>query len=165
MKVLQYQNGAKMLQRECTTIEFFNRFGEATLAKAMTGKEAASFLVREDGPIRIGVSACLLGEEVRFDGGHKRADFLVLVPSCRLSRRSVSRGTPSPSSTSGQTGTHSKYGPRTLGRPDLGDEAVRRATGGGARGRGALRLRAQEQFPELRDGARAGVRCGRGSEA
>ncbi len=30
-----------------------------------------------DAPIRIGVSACLLGREVRFDGGHKRSDFLV----------------------------------------------------------------------------------------
>jgi uncharacterized protein YbgA (DUF1722 family)/uncharacterized protein YbbK (DUF523 family) len=29
------------------------------------------------GPIRIGVSACLLGQEVRFDGGHKRNSFLV----------------------------------------------------------------------------------------
>lgn len=28
-------------------------------------------------PIRIGVSACLLGEQVRFDGGHKRDGFLV----------------------------------------------------------------------------------------
>ncbi len=28
-------------------------------------------------PIRIGISACLLGQEVRFDGGHKRSDFLV----------------------------------------------------------------------------------------
>jgi uncharacterized protein YbgA (DUF1722 family)/uncharacterized protein YbbK (DUF523 family) len=28
------------------------------------------------GPLRIGVSACLLGQEVRFDGGHKRNDFL-----------------------------------------------------------------------------------------
>src|ERR1019366_9610855 len=28
-------------------------------------------------PIRIGVSSCLLGEQVRFDGGHKRSDFLV----------------------------------------------------------------------------------------
>ena len=28
-------------------------------------------------PIRIGVSACLLGEKVRFDGGHKRDPFLV----------------------------------------------------------------------------------------
>ena len=29
--------------------------------------------------IRIGVSACLLGEEVRFDGGHKRDQFLTTV--------------------------------------------------------------------------------------
>jgi uncharacterized protein YbbK (DUF523 family) len=26
--------------------------------------------------IRIGISACLLGQEVRFDGGHKRDPFL-----------------------------------------------------------------------------------------
>jgi uncharacterized protein YbgA (DUF1722 family)/uncharacterized protein YbbK (DUF523 family) len=31
------------------------------------------------GPIRIGISACLLGEEVRFDGGHKRNAFLIEV--------------------------------------------------------------------------------------
>jgi uncharacterized protein YbgA (DUF1722 family)/uncharacterized protein YbbK (DUF523 family) len=30
-----------------------------------------------DEPIRIGVSSCLLGAKVRFDGGHKRSDFLV----------------------------------------------------------------------------------------
>src|SRR5688500_11490596 len=30
-------------------------------------------------PIRIGISACLLGEEVRFDGGHKRVPFLTDV--------------------------------------------------------------------------------------
>jgi 2-thiouracil desulfurase len=30
-----------------------------------------------DGPIKIGVSYCLLGAEVRFDSGHKRSDFLV----------------------------------------------------------------------------------------
>src|SRR5574338_36766 len=28
-------------------------------------------------PIRVGISACLLGDEVRFDGGHKRDGFLV----------------------------------------------------------------------------------------
>ncbi len=28
-------------------------------------------------PIRLGISSCLLGDEVRFDGGHKRDDFLV----------------------------------------------------------------------------------------
>ena len=31
----------------------------------------------DDSPPRVGVSACLLGREVRHDGGHKRADFLV----------------------------------------------------------------------------------------
>jgi uncharacterized protein YbbK (DUF523 family) len=30
-------------------------------------------------PIRIGISACLLGESVRFDGGHKRDAFLTDV--------------------------------------------------------------------------------------
>jgi uncharacterized protein YbgA (DUF1722 family)/uncharacterized protein YbbK (DUF523 family) len=29
------------------------------------------------GPVRVGVSSCLLGESVRFDGGHKRDAFLV----------------------------------------------------------------------------------------
>ena len=28
-------------------------------------------------PIRIGISVCLLGQEVRFDGGHKRDPFLI----------------------------------------------------------------------------------------
>ena len=27
--------------------------------------------------IRVGISACLLGEQVRYDGGHKRAQFLI----------------------------------------------------------------------------------------
>ncbi len=31
------------------------------------------------GPIRVGISACLLGETVRFDGGHKRNSFLTEV--------------------------------------------------------------------------------------
>jgi hypothetical protein len=30
-----------------------------------------------DTPIRIGISACLLGEKVRFDAGHKRDAFIV----------------------------------------------------------------------------------------
>lgn len=44
----------------------------------------------EPGEIRVGVSACLLGQEVRYDGGHKRdrfvvdslARFVTLVPVC-----------------------------------------------------------------------------------
>ena len=31
----------------------------------------------DQGPIRIGISSCLLGQHVRFDGGHKRDPFLV----------------------------------------------------------------------------------------
>jgi uncharacterized protein YbgA (DUF1722 family)/uncharacterized protein YbbK (DUF523 family) len=34
-------------------------------------------LYASEEPIRIGVSSCLLGAKVRFDGGHKRSDFLV----------------------------------------------------------------------------------------
>ncbi len=33
-------------------------------------------LWRDDAPLRVGISSCLLGEEVRFDGGHKRDRFL-----------------------------------------------------------------------------------------
>jgi len=32
-----------------------------------------------DAPLRIGISACLLGDEVRYDGGHKRDAFLTGV--------------------------------------------------------------------------------------
>jgi len=41
---------------------------------AATSNEGAEVAVR---PLRIGVSACLLGREVRFDGQHKRDGFLV----------------------------------------------------------------------------------------
>ena len=33
-------------------------------------------LWRDDAPLRIGISSCLLGEEVRWDGGHKRDRFI-----------------------------------------------------------------------------------------
>ncbi|MHC4709115.1 MAG: 2-thiouracil desulfurase family protein, partial [Planctomycetota bacterium] len=47
------------------------------------GKAASSTqLWRVDAPLRVGISSCLLGEEVRWDGGHKRDRFLtdVLAP-------------------------------------------------------------------------------------
>ncbi len=31
----------------------------------------------DDPAVRLGVSACLLGEEVRYVGGHKRVEFLL----------------------------------------------------------------------------------------
>jgi uncharacterized protein YbgA (DUF1722 family)/uncharacterized protein YbbK (DUF523 family) len=41
------------------------------------GPETKAIWESEDDEIRIGISSCLLGEEVRFDGGHKRDPFLV----------------------------------------------------------------------------------------
>jgi len=38
---------------------------------------ALAQLENADEPIRIGVSSCLLGHQVRYDGGHKRDAFLV----------------------------------------------------------------------------------------
>lgn len=35
--------------------------------------------IRGEGPVRIGVSSCLLGHEVRYDGGHKRSRFVADV--------------------------------------------------------------------------------------
>jgi uncharacterized protein YbbK (DUF523 family) len=35
-------------------------------------------------PVRIGISACLLGDEVRYDGGHKRDEFLADVLGPRV---------------------------------------------------------------------------------
>ena len=43
----------------------------------MEESKFARSLYAADDPIRIGVSSCLLGAQVRFDGGHKRSDFLV----------------------------------------------------------------------------------------
>ena len=55
-----------------------------TPARRIDGGKAVSSseLWRVDAPLRIGISSCLLGEEVRWDGGHKRDRFLtdVLAP-------------------------------------------------------------------------------------
>jgi uncharacterized protein YbgA (DUF1722 family)/uncharacterized protein YbbK (DUF523 family) len=42
----------------------------------MTAAESDATDARPERPIRLGISACLLGEQVRFDGGHKRDAFL-----------------------------------------------------------------------------------------
>src|SRR5579862_1486306 len=48
---------------------------ERCMFELRTGRTTPS--PRREAPVRIGVSACLLGEQVRFDGGHKRDAFLV----------------------------------------------------------------------------------------
>jgi uncharacterized protein YbgA (DUF1722 family)/uncharacterized protein YbbK (DUF523 family) len=42
-------------------------------------QEQSRSIVTATAPLRLGISRCLLGEEVRFDGGHKRDNFLTEV--------------------------------------------------------------------------------------
>jgi len=46
-------------------------------SSAASAQSAAPLWRRDDAPIRIGISSCLLGRPVRWDGGHKRDAFLV----------------------------------------------------------------------------------------
>jgi uncharacterized protein YbgA (DUF1722 family)/uncharacterized protein YbbK (DUF523 family) len=49
----------------------------ASIGPEPSGAPPASHIVgRDDAPIRIGISTCLLGKPVRWDGGHKRDAFL-----------------------------------------------------------------------------------------
>jgi len=43
----------------------------------LTRQDATDAARAAERPIRVGISACLLGDQVRFDGGHKRDAFLV----------------------------------------------------------------------------------------
>lgn len=53
--------------------------GAASAVAIPTASEQAAVPLwrRDDAPIRIGISSCLLGHAVRWDGGHKRDAFLV----------------------------------------------------------------------------------------
>ena len=50
-----------------------------TTAKTRQGAASRAPWQADDTPVRVGVSACLLGQEVRYDGGHKRDAFLTEV--------------------------------------------------------------------------------------
>ena len=43
---------------------------------ALFSPESPTGVWHDDTPIRIGVSSCLLGQRVRWDGGHKRDAFV-----------------------------------------------------------------------------------------
>ena len=119
--------------------------------------------------IRLGVSACLLGEEVRYDGGHKRDAFLTddarpaSSSGCRCARRSRSA-----SACRGHRCAWSATPPRPrlVGGEDrrgshradaaLGQRAVART--GGAR---PARLRAEARLALVRPRPRARLRRGR----
>jgi hypothetical protein len=64
--------------------------------------------IQTDEAIRIGMSSCLLGQEVRFDGGHKHDRYLTgnLASALRSSpRRRISGGPDLPESASKGAGT------------------------------------------------------------
>lgn len=45
----------------------------------VTGKTGGREAWRDEAPVRVGISACLIGEQVRWDGGHRRESFLADV--------------------------------------------------------------------------------------
>ena len=108
---------------------------------------------------RVGVSSCLLGEEVRFNGGHKRYRFLTdelgpyvdWVPYCpEVSDRAGDAARADPANrrrAAGQPGRH--------GRPHGGDGGPALAA------RGPGRVRVQGQVAELRHPRHPAVRRGR----
>ena len=119
----------------------------------------------DDRPIRVGISACLLGQEVRYDGGHKRDSFLVdtfgrfveWVPVCP----EVEAGFGTPREAMRLVGG-ARWRPVDDGEERAGcDRATRRRrctananTSGGA----VERLHTEEGFPQLRPDARQGLR-------
>ncbi|MFZ1502768.1 MAG: DUF523 domain-containing protein, partial [Nitrospira sp.] len=53
--------------------------GPSTSAPGISGSRKGAGEGMMTTPLRLGISRCLLGEEVRFDGGHKRDLFLTDV--------------------------------------------------------------------------------------
>jgi uncharacterized protein YbbK (DUF523 family)/uncharacterized protein YbgA (DUF1722 family) len=56
-----------------------SRCGLEDSRHALDGAGRGRFAAEGPAPIRIGISACLLGDQVRFDGGHKRDQFLTEI--------------------------------------------------------------------------------------
>ena len=148
----------------------------AVVAARACRRPAAFSMTLPGAPVRLGVSSCLLGERVRFDGGHKRDQFLVdllgrfveWVPVCpelesgmgaprealRLTLRHTALRLVTAKTGQDQTAVMRQYAsetPRRAGR------------------RTVVRLRAEEGFADLRPRARARLQreraCRRGPDA
>ena len=120
---------------------------------------------QDDRPVRVGISSCLLGEAVRFDGGHKRDTVpdrdvrAVRGMGAGLSGSGVrlrhAAGIDAPGARRERRAAAHRQDRRRSDRPARGrmrDGACRARVGA------AVRLRAQEGFAELRPGARQGLR-------
>ena len=119
-------------------------------------------------PIRVGISACLLGQAVRFDGGHKRDAFLTETFGASSSGcRSVPRSSAASARRGNRCGScapAATCGCSPSGRAVDLTVAWRRYADAASRelaARGPVRLRAQEGLAELRPGARQGLRTAR----
>ena len=114
--------------------------------------------------VRLLVSACLLGEKVRYDGQHKYDSFLVeelgrfVEWEPNLSRVRLRHAhAPALDAPGRRLGLAPAREPHRC-RSDRADEALHRGTAARARRRGAVRLRLQEGLAELGHGASQGLR-------
>jgi hypothetical protein len=118
-------------------------------------------LYASDEPIKIGVSSCLLGAKVRFDGGHKRSEFLVdtlgsfveFVPVCpeveiglNVSRETLRLVRAGSADRDTRLVTN-----KIRHRLHRENELIRGTPCYRAWPRGAFRLRAEKRLAELRD--------------
>ena len=119
--------------------------------------------------IRLGISACLLGDEVRYDGGHKRDPFLTTVLGPHVEwvkvcpEVEVGMGTPrEPIRLVDERGTIRLLTVKTGVDHTASMTAFSAKEGGGElRCRGPLWLRPEEGLTELRDDPRQGLRTGK----
>ena len=144
----------------------------AASPRSRASRRPAVPLWHDDATIRVGISTCLLGQPVRWDGGHKREPFLTevlapyfeWVPVCP--EVEIGMGIPrEPVQLVRAEGDVRMLGSRS--RRDWTEEmrvyAARRVR---ALDRlDAVRLRAEEGFAELRHGAREGAQCDGHAEA
>ena len=142
------------------------------------GSRELGFRPRSDRPIRLGVSSCLLGNPVRFDGGHKHDRFVtdglgafvewvsvcpeleaglgVPRPAMRLVEgrpEGRSRGDGGRGERRGDGRRRPARRDRRRARPHRRHAALHRASVPGAARARAVRLRAEEGLAELRHGA------------
>ena len=162
---------------------YAGRFGDAN-SGALIEQPVSTRSKTLDAPIRIGISRCLLGERVRYDGGHKHDHFLTdtlgryfqWVPVCP--EVEIGLGTPREpihlvqlesasvdTSANSTATTEVRLVGVTTGRSHSGDAPLCTPACGCLGQRRPVRLRAQERFAKLRHAARQGASGQRSSHA
>jgi uncharacterized protein YbbK (DUF523 family) len=117
-------------------------------------------------PLRLGVSTCLLGERVRFDGGDERNRFVAdllrrrveLAPMCPELETEL--GLARPAMRLAREGKSVRLVEIASRRDHSAPAALRGAAAARAAEPRAVRLRAEGRLAELRHGEREGLRRG-----